>query len=95
MHTAYKFRCISEELGGRVQETAGAPDQALLFLLRVVGDPDMLRRLASSPGSGHGQDEGARVNRPGALLDSREEQKTTAPPSSSRCSSTDRAPPPV
>ncbi|KAF7062778.1 hypothetical protein CFC21_069339 [Triticum aestivum] len=54
----------------RVQETERRPKQMLAFLLKVVGDPDMVRRLAGS-----GQDEDARVNRPRLLLDSREEQR--------------------
>ncbi|XP_044980136.1 heat stress transcription factor C-2a-like [Hordeum vulgare subsp. vulgare] len=51
----------------RVQETERRPKQMLAFLLRVVGDPDVLRRLASSSGSGPG--EGAEVKRPRLLLD--------------------------
>ncbi|KAE8779601.1 heat-responsive transcription factor HSF85 [Hordeum vulgare] len=52
----------------RVQETERRPKQMLAFLLRVVGDPDVLRRLAGSSGSGPG--EGAEVKRSRLLLDS-------------------------
>ncbi|KAI4983985.1 hypothetical protein ZWY2020_040775 [Hordeum vulgare] len=52
----------------RVQDTERRPKQMLSILLRVVGDPDVLRRLAGSSGSGQG--EGAEVKRPRLLLDS-------------------------
>ncbi|KAE8794215.1 heat-responsive transcription factor HSF85 [Hordeum vulgare] len=52
----------------RVQETERRPKQILAFLLRVVGNPDVMRRLAGSSASGPG--ESAEVKRPRLLLDS-------------------------
>uniref|UniRef100_A0A453JCL4 HSF-type DNA-binding domain-containing protein n=1 Tax=Aegilops tauschii subsp. strangulata TaxID=200361 RepID=A0A453JCL4_AEGTS len=52
----------------RVQETERRPKQMLAFLLKVVGDPDVLHRL---PGEGAG----AGDKRPRLLLDGRQEQR--------------------
>ncbi|KAE8814225.1 heat-responsive transcription factor HSF85 [Hordeum vulgare] len=52
----------------QVQEAKRRPKQMLAFILRVVGDPDVLHRLVDSSGSGPG--EGAEVKRPRLLLDS-------------------------
>ncbi|KAF7037419.1 hypothetical protein CFC21_047789 [Triticum aestivum] len=58
------------EMWRRVQDAERRPKLMLAFLLKVVGDPDVLRRLAGSSASVSGLDEGAEeVKRPRLLLD--------------------------
>ncbi|KAM3316994.1 hypothetical protein ACQJBY_034898 [Aegilops geniculata] len=58
------------EMWRRVQDAERRPKLMLAFLLKVVGDPDVLRRLAGSSASVSGLDEGAEeVKRPRLLVD--------------------------
>ncbi|KAF7051578.1 hypothetical protein CFC21_059805 [Triticum aestivum] len=55
----------------RVQDAERRPKLMLAFLLKVVGDPDVLRRLVGNSGGGGGlfPGEGAEAKRPRLLLD--------------------------
>ncbi|KAF7062750.1 hypothetical protein CFC21_069314 [Triticum aestivum] len=55
----------------RVQDAERRPKLMLAFLLKVVGDPDVLRRLVGNSGGGCGlfPGEGAEAKRPRLLLD--------------------------
>ncbi|VAI11570.1 unnamed protein product [Triticum turgidum subsp. durum] len=59
------------EMWRRVQDAERRPKQMLAFLLKVVGDPDVLRRLVGNSGGGGGlfPGEGAEAKRPRLLLD--------------------------
>ena len=57
-------RAIEDQVAAmsrRVQETERRPKQMLAFLLKVAGDPQVMRRLVSSTAAGAGSDCGGAV----------------------------------